>query len=240
MKKTLLFLLISSVVLIVSCKKDKTTPAEIPYVPVTQVLSTSLAGLGSHGGTPVGTAWNFPANVKVVGKILGGDPGKAPFTGKKSVEEWASYVSNSPKTTWVAHGIGVFVTLYMKLHNTSPSPTSFILPAGLMFCNDSTPVDTAQTGVIVVSDTIVIPGGDTLNISLKSFCCNPSRHVPTSLAIYKPQVVTTNEQVVHLIAALKGKTTLPTHESDILSYIWQIVGGTPLTEADLATIASWQ
>ena len=52
--------------------------------------------------------------------------------------------------------------------------------------------------------------------------------------------LTTNEQVVHLIAALKGKTTLPTHESDILSYIWQIVGGTPLTEADLATIASWQ
>jgi len=230
---------------ITSCKKDKTTPpVDDTYVPLAVNLSTSLQGLGANHGIPVGSAWAFPANIKVVGHILGGDPGKAPYLGIKTVKSWDEYVENSPKTNWQIDGLGEFVFLYMKLHNTGTTSAKLIFPAGLVFCNDSTTdstaVDTTQTGIIVVPDTVVIPGGDTLNLCLKSFCTNPNRHAPTFVSVYKPRVVSNNNQVYHFINALKGKTTLPSHESEILTYIWQFTGGNPLTEADWATIASWQ
>ncbi|MEI6853479.1 MAG: hypothetical protein WCL06_11575 [Bacteroidota bacterium] len=246
MKKSFLLLFLFSLLIIVaSCKKDQTTtPPDDTYVPIKPVTSTSLAGFGHNSGIPVGTNWTFPASIKVVGHILGGNPGKEAYAGDKNYESWLSYFSNQPKTTWETHGLGVFVNLYMKLHNTSANPTTFIFPAGLVFCNDSstdsTVLDTAQTGVIVVPDTITIPGGDTLNLCLKSFCTNASRHAPSYFSIYEPKVVSINDQMVRFIAALRGKSTLASHESDILGYIWKFTGGTPLTEADYATIASWQ
>ncbi len=247
MKKNLLFLLLLSLVFVLaSCKKDKSDPpADTPYVPTTPVLSTSLSGLGYNSGTPVGTAWAFPANVKVVGHILGGDPGKAAFLDAKTIVNWESYTSNTPKSNWETHGIGQFVYLYMKLHNTSNNPTSFIFPAGLLFCNDSTtdtiPLDTCQTGIIVIPDTVTIPGGDTVNLCLKSFCTNPNRHASSPQAIYNPKVVSNNDQVYRFINALKGKSlvTLTNHQGEILSYIWQFTTGTPLNETDWATIAAW-
>lgn len=246
MKKSfLLVFLFSLLIIAVSCKKDQTTtPPDDTYVPVKPVTSTSLAGFGNHSGIPVGTNWTFPASIKVVGNILGGYPGKEAYTGEKNSASWLSYFASQPKTNYETHGLGMFVNLYMRLTNTSSNPTTFIFPAGLVFCNDSssdsTIVDTAQTGIIIVPDTITIPGGDTLNLCLKSFCSNASRHAPTYTSIYNPKVVSINDQVVRFIAALRGKTTLASHESDILSYIWQFTGGTPLTEADWATIASWQ
>jgi len=242
MKKIIYLLVISLVIIIVSCRKDKTTV--INFVPVTPVLSTSMAGFGPNFGTPSGTAWNLPANIKVVGAILGGNPGKAPFSGVKTQSAWAVYESNSPKTDWVTQGLGEFVSLYMKLTNAGTSTATFVFPAGLVFCNsgngDTTAVDTTQTGVIVVSDTVVVPVGDTVNLCLKTYCCNLSRHAPTFNSIYQPKVISNNNQMVNFITALKGKTTLANHESDIQSYIWQFTGGTPLTAADYATIASWQ
>ncbi len=137
MKKSFLLLLLVSIIF-VSCKKEKTPPVEIPYVPTPSGLSTSLAGLGSHPGSPVGTTWTFPSSVKVIGSILGGDPGKAPFSGVKTAETWESYMANTQqRTNWVTHGLGMFVNLYMKLYNTSPTPVTFIMPSGLLFCNDS-------------------------------------------------------------------------------------------------------
>jgi len=246
MKKSLLFLFLFSLLfIVVSCKKDKTTTTvDPPYVPVTPVLSTSLAGLGYHGGIPSGTAWTFPANIQVVGNIVGGDPGKSPYIGKKTIEAWENYSQNSAKTNWETHGLGMFVSLYMNLHNTSASPSTFIFPAGLLFCNrccGDTITDTTQTGLVVVPDTVTIPGGDTLRLCLKSFCSNPNRHAPTYLSVYDPAVVSNNDQVVHFIEALHVKSVLVLagHESDILFYIWKFVGGTPLTTADYAVIAAW-
>jgi hypothetical protein len=247
MKKNLLFLVLFSLIfVVVSCKKEKTNPpTDVPYVPVAPVLSTSLSGLGYNSGTPVGTSWAFPANVKVVGHILGGDPGKAAFLDAKTIVNWENYTSNLPKSNWETHGLGMFVNLYMKLYNSSASPTSFIFPAGLLFCNDSTTdtivTDTCQTGIIVIPDTVNIPGGDTINLCLKSFCTNPSRHSSNSQAIYSPKVVSNNDQVYRFIGALKGKSlmTLTSHESDILSYIWQFTTGAPLSAEDWATIAAW-
>ncbi len=243
MKKTLPFLfLLSLAIFIVSCSKDKTPPADVPAPG--PVLSTSLAGFGTYGGTPSGTAFVLPSNVKLVGSILGGDPGKSPFIGKKTYQAWENFIANSPKSNWVTHGLGVFVNLYMKLYNTSSSPTTFVFPAGLVFCNksvdDSTVIDTTQTGIIIIPDTVTIPGGDTLDLILKSFCSNSHRGVPGPSSIYISKVVSNNDQLVRFMAALKGKTTLVNHESDILTYIWQITGGTPLTAADYTIIASWQ
>ena len=245
MKKTihyLVLLVISLTIIMVSCMKDKTTV--INYVPVTTTLSTSLAGFGANSGTPTGKVWAIPSNIKVVGKILGGNPGKASFSGIKTQSAWAVYEANSPKTDWITHGTGEFVNLYMKLTNSGTSPTTFVFPAGLVFCNsgsdDTTAVDTTQTGVIIVSDTVTVPVGDTVNLCLKSYCCNLSHHAPTLNSIYKPIVISNNDQMVHFISALKGKTTLVSHESDIQSYIWKFTGGTPLTTDDYATIATWQ
>jgi hypothetical protein len=246
MRKTLsLLFVICLVAFVVSCKKDKTTiDPEIPYTPIAPTLSTSLTGFGSHYGVPSGAAWAFPASIKVVGSILGGNPGKEAFADSKTYQNWENYVTLGEKTTWETHGLGVFVNLYMKLYNTSSNMVSFVFPAGLMFINDSTAdttvVDTAQTGIIIIPDTVTIPGGDTINLCLKSFCCNSSRHAPGFTSIYEPKVVSNNDQIYRLIGALKGKTTLPTHESDILSYIWKIGSGTPLTADDWATIATWQ
>ncbi|MEI8201974.1 MAG: hypothetical protein WCH34_03120 [Bacteroidota bacterium] len=242
MKKTLPFLfLFSLVVFFVSCKKDKTPPADIPNTGT--VLSTSLAGFGSYGGVPSGTPYVFPSNIKLVGEILGGNPGKSPFIGKKSIEAWQSYISNSPKSNWVTHGLGEFVTLYMRLYNTSGNASTFVFPAGLMFTNkcpgDTTIIDTTQTGIIVIPDTVTVPGGDTLDLCLKSYCCNPHRGVPNATTVYTAKAVSNNDQIVHFIAALKGKTTLVSHESDILTYVWSIANGVPLTAADYATIAAW-
>ncbi len=243
MKKKIYYLLfISLAIIILSCRKEN--PAVINYGATTQVLSTSLAGFGPNSGTPSGMLWALPSNIKVVGAILGGNPGKTPFFGVKSESAWTTYEYNSPKTNWVTNGLGEFVNLYMRLTNAGTSTTTFIFPAGLVFCNtgsnDTNAVDTTQTGVVVVSDTVVVHVGDTINLCLKSFCCNLTRHAPSFNSIYKPRVVTNNDQMVHFINALKGKTNLTSHEGDIQSFIWKFTGGTPLTTDDYATIASWQ
>ena len=120
---------------------------------------------------------------------------------------------------------------------------TFVLPAGLVFCNksenDSTPIDTCQTGIILVPDTITIPGGDTIEILLKSFCSNLNWHAPTSNSIYAMKVTTNNDQMVRLIAALKGKKTLVDHQGDIQSYVWKITNNSGLTTEDYNTISNW-
>ncbi len=242
-KKLSFFFLLGLSVVLVSCNKDKTVAPEVNPLPG-PTLTPSLSGFGAHGGVPSGSIFVLPSNVKQIGEIYGGLPGKS-FTGSKTSGAWESFMSTMPKSSYVEHGIGEYVNLYMKLHNTSPNPTSFVFPAGLVFTNksldDSTVIDTAQTGLIVIPDTITIPGGDTSEILLKSFCTNLNHHAPGATSIYMMKVVTNNDQLNSLIGALntKSKTILINHLGEIQSFVWKITNNTGILQADLDAIRAW-
>ncbi len=242
MKKTLSFASLFFLVLfVISCSKDKNPPVDVT---VNTGLTASLAGFGSHGGTPSGVTYVLPNNIKVIGEIYGGFPGKSGFVGKKTVEAWQNYIANAPKSNYITHGIGQYVDLYMKLYNTSSNASSFVFPAGLVFCNkslnDSTVIDTTQSGIVIIPDTVTIPGGDTLLLCLKSFCSNLNFHAPNANSIYTYKVVSNNDQMNRFIAALKGKISLAAHVGDIQSYVWKITNNTGLTAEDYAIISTWQ
>jgi hypothetical protein len=253
MKKHFFLLLLLGFVLsvfVVSCKKDtdKTgNGVNNPYVPPTPqgpVLSSSLAGLGDHSGSPSGTAFHLPSNIKVLGHMYGGFPGKGDnFQYPKTAEGLKALLASTPKTFWDEYGLGTFVNIYATFTNTNTTPTFLVIPAGLIMrdsLNDSIPLDTAQGGIIIVPDTIIIRGGDTVNVVLKSFCTNLHHIAPDSQHHYGFSVVSNNDKIYQVISILRSKKSLLDHVSDIQSIIWNITDYGVLTQADIDLMNSWE
>ena len=247
MKKALTVIILGGLALslaFVSCKKDKdTTPVD--NITTGTVLTTSLSGLGSHGGHPSGTPYFLPSNIKVIGSMVGGYPGsKLNFNYPKSAENFQYYLASTPKTYYTEYGYGTYVNVCMELYNSSNFPYELIIPAGLILCdsipNDSTGSDTTQSGIIITPDTIIIPQKGTAKVCLKSFCLNLYNHVPTSDNIFKMKVITNNDQLNKVVTILKNKKTLGNHLMDIQFILWNITDYGGLTQEDIDLMNSWQ
>lgn len=250
MKKTLTAIVIGCIALsmiITSCKKKET---EDPYVPPViapyygPVYSTSLSGLGSHGGVPSGTPYVLPSNVKIIGAVYGGVyGGKSGQNVDKSLANLDYYLSHKPKTNWAEYGYGTYVDVYAKLKNISSSAYNLIVPAGLIMCReypgDTIVTDSTQSGLVIVSDTITIPAGDTVGVCLKSFCLNAHYGVPYG-NLYSLKVVSNNDQLNKVITILKNKKSIAAHLYEIQDILWKISDGTGLTQPDINLMNSWQ
>jgi hypothetical protein len=245
MKKTLSAIAIGAFILsivAISCKKntDQSTPDNSNHQ--ASFYTTSLSGLGSHGGVPSGNAFVLPTNIQLIGSMTGGLPGKSPiYEVTKTIE---NIPSSLPKSVYTEYGIGTYVNIYMKLFNTSYSSYKLIVPAGVIMTdslpNDSTVVDTTQGGIIIEPDTIVFDPRDTMNICLKSFCINLHHGIPTLYNVYKFAAITNNESLHKVITILRNKKTLLDHVGDIQSILWEITDGAGLSQASIDMMNSWQ
>lgn len=246
MKKLFAFSVSGAIFLFViatSCNKDddNSTPVVQPNTPT---LSTSLSGLGNHGGYPSGTPYVLPSNIKLIGSMYGGSPPGYShyFSGPKNIKNIDEYQSSSPKINYDEYGLGTYVYVYMKLYNNSNFPYKLIVPGGLIMSDsthgDTTSTDTTQSGLVIVEDTIHFPPNDTVGVCLKSFCCNLHHGIPYGNK-YTFSVISNNDQLYKMTNILRGKTSLEEHVSDIQGYIWQITDGTGLTQADIDVMTSW-
>ena len=247
MKKAAIVIILGGLVLslaFISCKKDKDTTPNNNVTTQSVNLTTSLSGLGSHGGQPSGTPYHLPSNIKVIGSMVGGYPGsKTHFNYPKSLENIQQYLASVPKSEYTEYGYGTYIDVYMKLRNTSNSAYSLIIPAGLIMCDsipeDSTVTDTSQSGIIIVPDTIVIPGGDTVGICLKSFCLNLHHSIPSSHNVYLLKVITNNDQLHSVVTILQNKKSIAEHIYEIQGILWEITDGDGLTQEDIDLMNSW-
>jgi len=229
---------------LISCKKDKdTTPVD--QLAPGAVLTSSLSGLGSHGGQPSGTPYILPSNIKIIGSMYGGYPGsgKAVFNSPKTIGNIQQYLALMPKTEYTEYGYGTYVPVYMRLHNTSYSIYNLIIPAGLILCdsipNDTIPGDTTQSGFIIAPLKITIPAGGTVDVCVQSFCMNTNFPAPYGNK-YMFKVVTNNDQLYRVITILQDKKSLADHINDIQDILWEITNGSGLTQADIDMMNSWQ
>lgn len=243
MKKNLAAIVIGCIatgIIITSCKKKETEEPFIPpVVNPAPVYSTSLSGLGAHGGLPSGTPYALPSNIKLVGSMYGGYyGGKSNQKTDKSLVNLNYWLSHKPKTDFTEYGYGTFVDVFMKLHNTSSSTYQLIIPAGvIMRPGDSIP-DTTQSGLIIAPDTINIAGGDTIGVCLKSFCLNTNFQAPDCHK-YQFAVVTNNDLLCKVILILKNKKTLAAHIYEIQEILWKITNDEGLSQADIDLMNSW-
>ena len=226
-----------------SCNKDNNDSPSVvqPYTPT---LSTSLSGLGSHGGYPSGTPYVLPFHIKLIGSMYGGSPPGYSnyFDGTKNLKNIDEHQSSSPKINYNEYGIGTYVNVYMKLYNNSNSQYKLIVPGGLIMSDsthgDTSSTDTTQSGLVIVEDTIHFPPYDTVGVCLKSFCLNLHHSVPYGNK-YTFSVISNNDQLYKMTSILRGKSSLEEHVSDIQSYIWKITDGTGLTQEDIDIMTSW-
>jgi len=245
MKKTLSAIVLGAFLIsfaLISCKKNSDPAPDNQNNIVANFYSTSLSGFGSHGGFPSGNAFALPHNIKLVGHMTGGIPGKFPgFKISKTIE---NIPSSLPKSIFTEYGLGTYVNIYMKLYNTSTSSYKLIIPEGVIMCdsfpNDTTVYDSTQTGIIIQPDTIDFPPTDTLSICLKSFCLNLHHAIPSAQTIYRFAVITNNESLHRVVTILRNKKTLADHVSEIQSILWDITDGAGLTQADIDMMNSWQ
>ena len=243
MKKTLSAIVIGALLIsvsFISCKKTSDAP-DTSGNHVLNYYTGSLSGLGTHGGLPAGFAFAWPSNIKIIGYMTGGDPGsKTIFKLPKNLKNIPSSLS---KGNYTEYGIGTYVNVYMKLYNTNNTPYQLIIPSGVIMCdsfpNDTTVVDTSQSGIIIPPDTINIPGSDTVGVCLKSFCLNEHHAAPSSLNKYKFAVITSNESLHTVVTILRNKKSLSAHISDIQTILWKITDGQGLSQADIDMMNSW-
>lgn len=224
-----------------SCNKDDNNPADQSTTPT---LTASLSGLGEHGGSPSGTPYVLPSNLRVIGSMCGGYPQGYShfFTGTKDIKNIDNYQATSPKIDYINSGVGTYVYVYMLLYNTSFVSFDYVFPGGLILCDsthgDTSSTDTTQSGLVVDEDTLHFPPDDTIGVCLRMFCLNAHDGVPSGNP-YTFSVVTNNEQLYRMVAILKGKSSLEEHTGEIQSYIWQVTDGTGLTQADYDVMTTW-
>lgn len=245
--KKLLTLFASGVILLfvvaTSCNKDDNNlpPADQPAAPV---LSTSLSGLGDHGGYPSGTPYVLPLNIKIIGSIYGGSPpGYCHyFDAPKTIKNIDEFQSMNPKVDYEEYGIGTYVNIYMKLYNASNYPYKLRIPGGVILTDtihgDTSSTDSTQSGFVIVPQFINFAPRDTMGICLKTFCMNLHHGIPYGNK-YMFTVISNNDQLYKMTSILRGKTSLEEHVSEIQEYIWQVTDGTGLTQADYDVMTSW-
>ena len=189
-----------------SCKKDKTqTTPETPYIPLPTDVS-SYAGLGTHHGFPTGTAFHLPSNIKIIGSIRGGIQNKDYQIDKNKFQGPFPYVM--PEKSWVDYGTGTYINLYIKFYNSLPTPSTFTIPGGLIFCDSLDIVDSLgiyQKGYIMQPIDITVPAQDTAFAHIKAYCLNAHLMPSSYNAVYYIGPVTNNVELNHITTIMAPK-----------------------------------
>ena len=207
-----------------SCKKEVEEPQPIEQS-VTYPIGNYPSGFGSSQGTPVCSPFVLPSNIVYIGEIFSHSFKVTNFN--KETDNIDDFIT-TPKSNFIVLGSGSLVNVYIKFFNTRPQQSILIIPAGLVFsCIDTT----AQTGIIVQPDTVIIPGNDTIGINLKCYCTNLHKHVPSNTN-FKLSGITLHKDFNTLIGILKNKKKL-SQGSQLQSIIWHITDAGGLTDADI-------
>ena len=140
----------------------------------------NLPGLGETGGTPQGTTFSLPDGITVTGDVTGDICEDATFT----------------------IGSGHYVTVCVGLRNNTEHEKTITFPAGLVLISTT---DDYQNGVVLTTETFVIPPKQTIRFVFHTYCGNASRSSASSSAVYTFGPVTNSKLIVRLINDLKNK-----------------------------------
>ncbi|HOY32373.1 MAG TPA: hypothetical protein PKW80_10875 [Bacteroidales bacterium] len=238
----LLFLLLAaSMMMFSSCKKDnhelEIIPAGPPYGPVTP---SSMAGLGSHPGYPTGTQYTLPSNIIIIGDIRGGLENKGYDIDKNKYDGPFPYIQHNK--AWIDYGTGTFVNLYIKFFNALPTPSTVVIPGGLIFVDSADineHVGVYQKGYILQSDTIPVPALDTAFACIRAYCLNASLLPSSYDAVYYIGPITNNPQLNQITTIMAPKQYPFGEEYDIQHIIWNVTDhGLTLTAAEIQYLNS--
>ncbi|MEI6765070.1 MAG: hypothetical protein WCM76_05470 [Bacteroidota bacterium] len=231
-------MVLAGLMIVSACKKEKApTAIDETINPVTP--GYTHAGLGEYSGVPSGTFIILPENISIVGQIRGGMQ-KGNGTLVKGKPGGAPYMMFDEKDTYLPVGTGTYVNLFVTFKNNGASPAHFTLPAGLIFCDDTTGVgDTTsipQHGFLLKNEIIDIAGGAEASFQLKTYCLN-SHGTPSNYGIvYNFGPVTNYPGLVEIVSIMKSKQEPVGHEGEIQGIIWNVTNGNGLTAQDRATL----
>lgn len=234
MKKYVKFfaLMLVCAVIFASCKKETVTPADTKTpTPVNPAYSHS--GLGDNNGVPTGTFINLPSYISVVGNIVaaapGGKSGKVPFKPNAT----NNYVA-SDKGEYTPLGAGI-IGINIAFKNNLNTPTSFTLPAGLLFIDDTISTDDTtripQHCFMLKNVQVDLGAGETVKVQVLTYCSNHHFSSPFGLN-YQFGPVSNYPGLVELCNIMKSKQHPVGQESRMQTCVWNITNEGGLTTDD--------
>lgn len=224
MKKNLNFigvLCVAITLFFASCQKDNLPTPTDTNKPVP--TNNYMTGLGTTPGFPSGRPFVLPSNVSILGDIRGGQMYKSTEIDKDKYT--GPFPINMIPKSWVAYGTGTYVNLYIKFFNSLPTPTSLVIPGGLIFV-DSLDSDTSngmyQKGFILQDVTVPLPAMDTAFVILQAYCLNHTLYPSSYNAVYFIGPITNNPNLDSIVTIMAPKMPPIGQEYSIQSIIWNV------------------
>jgi len=143
-------------------------------------------------------------------------------------------------TTSLGNGVGL-VNVVVEIVNSSGSAQELVVPAGTTFVSTS---GTFQDGLAVDRLQATIAPGTTRKFVLRLFCMQATRAASHAATVYAPGPVTTNAQLLDVIAIANGKLgsagdPLGLKAESVQYGIWEVTDGRgALTPAQRALLVS--
>jgi hypothetical protein len=131
-----------------------------------------------------------------------------------------------PGATRLGNGLDLVVVI-VTIANTTATPIELVIPAGQTFVSTTT---TYQDGLAIERLQATISPGATGTFLLRLFCMNADRHASEAGALYAPGPITTNPNLLDLIALADGKLgpsldPATVKASMVQLAIWEITNG---------------
>lgn len=208
-KQFYILILLSIVILEVSCKKEAIEGTGISND------SLSLAGFGNRSGRPTGTPFYLPSYILQTKPVKVYDP---------------SFIN------YEVHGLGT-IGASLTLENTSNSNVSVNLPAGLIFLRDRDSTQSGLN-LYSVTLNFYPNELKQVNLRLfcmnKHIELDFNTIYSMDVISDNSQVVKLKDA-----ANIKKEIALYYHQQDLQDFIWNISDSTGLTKANLDSIKSW-
>ncbi len=231
-------LLVAITVVFTACKKESTTPASTG-TPTPVSPAYSHVGLGDSNGVPSGTFISLPSYISVVGNIVAAAPG-----GKSGSVPFKPYATNnyiaSDKGEYAPLGAGI-IGINIAFKNSLNSPTSFTLPAGLLFIDDTISTDDTtripQHCFMLKNVQVNLGAGETVKVQVLTYCSNHHFSSPFGLN-YQFGPVSNYPGLVELTSIMKDKQHPVGQEWRMQTCVWDITNESGLTTDDRAFLNS--
>jgi hypothetical protein len=128
------------------------------------------------------------------------------------------------------------LTFYMSLRNTNSSPTTVILPAGLVIPSGDTLL---QCAILTQADTVVVPAASYMCVGVNTYCVNETRTFNEN-AVYGNPMITknTNYNAMMSLLATKKSVISENYVYNLQQAVWDIANQGQMTTADISFINS--
>ena len=250
-------IMIIAVVMFSSCGGDGSGIEEEPQI--VEDIPGSIAGLGETDGELTGTPYQLPQGIELAAKIWGGyradNYASAVFDKKSMPENFLEQLETKTIQTRAGEtitqdtimGSGTWVHLLIPLKNTTSSPITITLPAGLIAKSLS---GEYQNGVLLKKVTFRIPANSILGVYLYMYCGNSHRDPSYASEEYVFSVISNSSLIVDLCNRLKNKrinieeypgdkTQYNSYRSKLQSILWDLTDyGEALSADNIAYINS--